>query len=208
MTRLENSDTDRLLRQAREGDEQAREALLGQHRARLCKMVTMRLDKRMAARVDPSDVVQEAMRVAHGRFSEYLADPRRPFYVWLRGIALDRLVEIYRRHVVAGKRSVLREQSGRPPLNDESECELANLLVTSSLHAGRRLLVAELMVRVRTGLQQLSANDRELLVLRHLEQLSVEEIAEVLGITKTAVTTRHLRALERLRDVLGEDFGS
>ena len=124
------------------------------------------------------------------------------------GIALDRLVEIYRRHVVAGKRSVLRERSGRPPLNDESECELANLLVTSSLHAGRRLLVAELMVRVRTGLQQLSANDRELLVMRHLEQLSVEEIAEVLSITKTAVTTRHLRALERLRDVLGEDFGN
>jgi RNA polymerase sigma-70 factor (ECF subfamily) len=203
----DGSETDRLLALARDGDEQAREALLQCHRARLRKMVAMRMDRRLAARIDPSDVVQEALKAAFGRLSEYLQAPSRPFYPWLRGIALDRLVEMYRRHVVAGKRSVLREQPRRLMINDESECELANQLLASSRNPSRELLLTEMLARVRQGLQELSENDREILVLRHLEQLSVEEIADVLTISKTAVTTRHLRAVQRLRDVLGERAG-
>ena len=190
---------------AREGDEQAKSALLNQQRPRLCKLVTMRIDKRMAARLDPSDVVQDAMQVAHQRFVEYLQDTSRPFYVWLRGITLDRLIETYRRHVDAQKRSVLREQLGGLWIRDESEHELANQLVTGSLSPSGRLLQAEMLSRVREALAQLASADREVLVLRHLEQLSVDEIAHVLGITKVAVTTRHFRALERLRGVLGDD---
>ena len=190
---------------AREGDEQAKSALLDQQRPRLCKLVTMRIDKRMAARLDPSDVVQDAMQVAHQRFVEYLQDTSRPFYVWLRGITLDRLIETYRRHVDAQKRSVLREQLGGLWIRDESEHELANQLVTGSLSPSGRLLQAEMLSRVREALAQLASADREVLVLRHLEQLSVDEIAHVLGITKVAVTTRHFRALERLRGVLGDD---
>jgi RNA polymerase sigma-70 factor (ECF subfamily) len=199
------SDTDHLLQQVRHGDEQAREALLQRHRARLRRMLTMRMDRRLATRVDPSDVVQEALKAAHGRLSEYLNNPRPTFYLWLRGIALDRLVELYRRHVVAGKRSVLREQPRGPIINEESEFELANNLVTRSLNPSRHLVMEELLTRVRNGLQQLSATDREVLELRHLEQLSVTEIAALLEISKTAVTTRHLRALQRLRDILGTE---
>jgi RNA polymerase sigma-70 factor (ECF subfamily) len=199
------SDTDRLLLQVRQGDEQARETLLERYRARLRRMLTMRMDRKLAARVDPSDIVQDALKAAHGRLSEYLDDPRPTFYLWLRGIALDRLVELYRRHVVASKRSVLREQPRGPMINEESEFELANQLMTRSLNPSRHLVMEELLTRVRLGLQQLSANDREILELRHLEQLSVSEIADLLGISKTAVTTRHLRALQRLRDILGTD---
>jgi RNA polymerase sigma-70 factor, ECF subfamily len=194
-----------LIKQARDGDAKARDALLLRHRTRLRKMVAIRIDKRLAARVDPSDVVQEAMKVAHARFAEYLADPRRPFYPWLRGITLDRLVDMYRRHVVASRRSVLREQAPRLMLNDESECELANSLVASNLNPSRGLLLLEMLTRVRAALQQLSENDRDILVMRHLEQLNVVEIADALGISKTAVTTRHLRALQRLRVLLGRD---
>jgi RNA polymerase sigma-70 factor (ECF subfamily) len=165
----------------------------------------MRIDKRVAARLDPSDVVQDALQVAHQRFEEYLQEPGRPFYLWLRGITLDRLVETYRRHVEAQKRSVLREQPDGLWINDDSEHELANQLVTGSLSPGSRLMQAEMLARVREALGQLAPADREVLVLRHLEQLSVEEIAQVLGITKVAVTTRHFRALERLREVLGDD---
>jgi RNA polymerase sigma-70 factor (ECF subfamily) len=199
------ADFEQLLQRAREGDEHAKAALLGQQRARLCKLVTMRIDKRMAARLDPSDVVQDAMQVAHQRFGEFLQDPGRPFYVWLRGITLDRLVETYRRHVEAQKRSVLREQPGGLWISGESEHELANKLVTGSLSPGSRLLQAEMLARVQQALTQLAPADREVLVLRHLEQLSVEEIAHVLGITKVAATTRHFRALERLREVMGEE---
>jgi RNA polymerase sigma-70 factor, ECF subfamily len=205
VTDLGASDFEQLLMRAREGDEQAKSALLDQQRPRLCKLVTMRIDKRMAARLDPSDVVQDAMQVAHQRFVEYLQDTSRPFYVWLRGITLDRLIETYRRHVDAQKRSVLREQLGGLWIRDESEHELANQLVTGSLSPSGRLLQAEMLSRVREALAQLASADREVLVLRHLEQLSVDEIAHVLGITKVAVTTRHFRALERLRGVLGDD---
>jgi RNA polymerase sigma-70 factor, ECF subfamily len=203
--RPDKPDTDELLRRSRNGDKEARDSLLAGHQSRLLKMVTARIDKRLAARLDSSDVVQEVMKVAHRRLSEYLKNPRQPFYLWLRGIAMDRLVELYRRHVVAAKRSVLREQPQRALINDESEHELANRLVTSSFHPGRRLLLEEMLARVRNGLHELSENDREILVLRHLEQLSVEEIAAVLAISKSAVTTRHLRALQRLRDVLGDE---
>ena len=199
------SDTDHLLAQVRQGNEQARETLLERHRTRLRRMLTMRMDRRLAARIDPSDIVQETLKAAHGRLSEYLDDPHSTFYLWLRGIALDRLVELYRRHVVATKRSVLREQPRGPMINEESEFELANHLVTRSLNPSRHVVMEELLTRVRQGLQQLSTNDREILELRHLEQLSVSEIAALLGISKTAVTTRHLRALQRLRDILGDD---
>jgi RNA polymerase sigma-70 factor (ECF subfamily) len=201
------ADFEQLVTRARGGDEHAKAALLGQQRARLCQLVSMRIDKRMAARLDPSDVVQDAMQAAHQRFEEYLQDTSRPFYVWLRGITLDRLVDTFRRHVGAQKRSVLREQPGGLWISDESEHELANRLVTGSLSPGSRLLQAEMLARVQQALTQLGPADREVLVLRHLEQLNVDEIAQVLGITKVAATTRHFRALERLREVLGDDSG-
>jgi RNA polymerase sigma-70 factor (ECF subfamily) len=163
----------------------------------------MRMDRRLTARVDPSDVVQETMKDAYGRMSEYFADPRLEFYPWLRRIAWDRLTDVYRTHVAAEKRSVLKEHPWTPNLNDESVAELAHSLVTSSVGPSQRAQEAELQARAAEALRRLKPHDREILVLRYLEQLSVEEIAAVLGISQTAVSSRHLRALQRLRRLLG-----
>ena len=117
------SKTDLLLRRAQEGDQPAQDALLESYRGRLRRMIAIRIDKRLAARVDPSDVVQEALKDAHNRLPEYFADPQLSFYPWLRRIAWDRLVDMHRRHIGAERRSVLREHPGTPNLNDESVAE-------------------------------------------------------------------------------------
>jgi RNA polymerase sigma-70 factor (ECF subfamily) len=202
-----DSQTDTLLHRAAEGEDTARDELLDRYRERLRRMVAMRLDKRISARIDPSDIVQEVMRDAFRRLPEYFADPQISFYPWLRQIAWDRLVDMYRRHVAAERRSVLREHPGGPSLNDESVAELAQSIVTSSINPVRRAMLAEMEQRTKEALMQLKPHDREILVLRHLEQLGVEEIAGVLGISQTAVTSRHLRALQRLRRLLGDDLG-
>ncbi len=204
----EISDTEALLRRTAAGSEVARGALFEQYRDRLRRMIALRLDKRVAGRVDASDVVQDALRDAHQRLSEYLADPQISFYPWLRRIAWDRLVDAYRTHVEAEKRSVLRERDWSPQLSDHSFDQLAHCLATSTIAPGRRALLAELEFRTKDALSELKPHDREILVLRYLEQLEVPEIAAVLGISQTAVTSRHLRALQRLRRLLGDELGA
>jgi RNA polymerase sigma-70 factor, ECF subfamily len=195
-----------LLRQAAEGGPAAQSELLERYRERLRNMVAMRLDRRMAARVDPSDIVQEALQNAHQRLQGYFDDPPASFYLWLRGIAWDRLVDAYRVHVATDKRTVLNEQPWLW-LNDESIGNLAHSIAAGSGYCPQRqAMLLEMNQRVRAALLELSPVDREVLTLRYLEHLSVQEIAEVLAITSTAVTARHLRALKRLRKHLGPSF--
>jgi RNA polymerase sigma-70 factor (ECF subfamily) len=208
MPESQGLDTELLLRRAADGDAAARSELLNRYRGRLRRMIGIRIDRRVAARVDPSDVVQDALKDAHKRLPEYLADPQLAFYPWLRRIAWDRLVDIYRTHIGAERRSVLKEQVWTPGLNDESVAELAQNIVTSSINPGRRAMLAEMNARTKAALLELKPHDREILVLRYLEQMGVEEIADVLGISQTAVTSRHLRALQRLRRLLGDEFGA
>jgi RNA polymerase sigma-70 factor, ECF subfamily len=195
-----------LLSRAADGDDLARAQLLSGYRNQLRRMIAIRLDKRLAARVDASDVVQEAMKDAHARMPEYFADPQLAFYPWLRRIAVDRLADVYRTHMGADKRSVLREHIWTLNINDESVAELAQSIVTSSINPGQRAAQAELQTRMQAALMVLKPHDREVLVLRYLEQLGIMEIADTLGISQTAVTSRHLRALQRLRQLLGDDF--
>ncbi len=199
-------DPEQLLRRAGQGDPVAREQLLMRHRARLRQMIAVRLDRRLAARIDPSDVVQETLAEAVQQLSEYLREPPLPFYPWLRQLAWKRLAALYRRHVQAGKRSVCREEGEGPPLPDESALDLAGRLLARGSSPSARLQREELRGRVRAALAELPERDREVLVLRHLEQLATPEIAAILGITEGAVYTRHLRALERLRGLLGDEF--
>ena len=198
-------DTDLLLERAAGGDGRARQQLLARHRDRLRKMVAYHMDRRLAARVDPSDVVQEALAEAAQRLDDYLRERPLPFYPWLRQLAWDRLVEAYRRHVAAGKRSVRREEPDVLDLPDESAVELAARLLDLGSSPSAHLLRDELRRGVREALGRLAARDREVLELRHLEQLSTRDTAAVLGISEGAVKTRHLRALQRLRRLLGED---
>ena len=205
MTSTEDPQIDALIEQARQGDPLARHRLLERCRARLRRMVAVRLDRRLAARVDASDVVQEALADASQRLDDYLLSCPLPFFAWLRQLAWDRLVELHRRHLHAERRSVTREEGAAMGLSDESALHLAERLVGSGTSPSGRLMREELRDRVRSALARLSERDREVLVMRHLEQLSTEEVAAVLGISEGAVKVRLLRALERLRGRLADD---
>jgi RNA polymerase sigma-70 factor (ECF subfamily) len=153
-------------------------------------------------------VVQEALADAARKLPEYLRDRPLPFYPWLRQLALERLIELHRRHIQAQKRSVRREEVQSLPLTDESTLELAHRLLAGDPTPMGQLLRDELRGRVQAALARLAPGDREVLVLRHLDQLSVREMAAVLKVSEGAVKTRHLRALRRFRTLMaGEREG-
>jgi RNA polymerase sigma-70 factor (ECF subfamily) len=197
-----SANTEELLDRASCGDERACEALLDRHRDRLRRMIGARLDRRLAARVDPSDVVQEALAEAAENLGAYLRDRPLPFYPWLRRFAWDRLMKVHRRHIKSQKRSVAREEAWCMP--DESAQQLANRLLARSTNPVGRLIREELRDRLRAALAKMAESDREVLVMRNLEHLSIVEIAAVLGISEGAVKVRHLRALRRLKALLEE----
>jgi RNA polymerase sigma-70 factor (ECF subfamily) len=196
------ADFEELLGQASLGEDAARQQLLGQHRQRLVRMVATRLDRRLMARVDPSDVVQEALADAAANLDAYLRDRPLPFYPWLRGFALDRLMKLHRHHIKSRKRSVTREEVWSMP--DESAQHLANRLLARGTNPVGRLIREELRDRIRAALAKMAESDREVLVMRNLEHLSIAEIAAVLAISEGAVKVRHLRALRRLKGLLEE----
>jgi RNA polymerase sigma-70 factor, ECF subfamily len=198
--------TDLLLDRAAHGDQPARQQLLGRHRARLRKMVAVHLDRRLTTRVDPSDVVQEALADAARQLSDYLTRRPLPFYPWLRQLAWDRIVDLHRRHVKAGKRSVTREEPDVLQLPDESAAQLASRLIDPGVSPSEHVVREELHRRVQSALAQLAPGDRQVLVLRHLEQLTTAEAAAVLGIGERAFKSRQLRALQRLRALLRDDL--
>lgn len=151
-------------------------------------------------------MVQETLAEADRKLPGYLRARPLPFYPWLRQLAIERLIELHRRHIQARKRSVTREQRLDQDWSDESVMELARRLVTSGSSPSERLVREELHRRVQSALETLPPRDREILVMRHLEELRVTEIAAVLGISEGAVKTRHLRAIRRFRDLLGDEF--
>ncbi len=196
-----DSDTTRdLLRRMERGDPQAQERLFAHHRPFLCRLVGLRMDRRLRQRVDPSDLVQEAQLEATRRLPEYLADARMPFRLWLRQIARDRLAMSRRRHVEAGRRAVTREYR----LPDGGTFALARSLAgqhtTPSMHLAR----AEARRAVRRAVSRLPDGDRELVLMRNFEGLSNQETAIVLGVPPATASKRYGRALLRLRTLLFE----
>ena len=197
-------DTEQLIRRAARGDREAVDGLLARHRDRLRRMVAVRMDNRLAARVDPSDIVQEALTEASQKLPDYLKQQRLPFYPWLRQLAWKRLIGEHRRHVGAKGRSVTREEHDEIVLPDHSAVQLAARLLASGTSPSVRMMRKELRAEVQQLLSQMSAPDREVLVLRYLEQLSVAETAAVLGMTVDGVKSRQRRALERFSNLLAD----
>jgi RNA polymerase sigma-70 factor, ECF subfamily len=197
-----DAEVEALLVRAGNGDALARDELLARHRSRLLRMIAVRLDRRITARVDASDIVQDALTEAAGRLSDYVSNRPLPFYPWLRHIAWQHLLKSRQRHIGTQRRSVAREQNVLANFTDESADQLAARLVADDTSPSGRAVRAEERERVRAALALLPPRDHEVLVLRHLEQLSPGEIGAVLGLCTGAVMTRHTRALERLRALL------
>jgi RNA polymerase sigma-70 factor (ECF subfamily) len=199
---VHDPDTDELIERADRGDAAAQGLLLNRHQERLRRMIRVRLDHRLAARLDPSDVVQEVFQDAWTKLPDFLRHRPLPFYPWLRQIAWERLVKLHQRHLQTQKRGAGREEHLALELSDGSVQELGDRLVDPGTSPSQQVVREELRGRVRAALAQLPANDRDFLVLRYLEQLSIGEIAAVLGITEGAAKTRHVRALKRLQGLL------
>src|SRR5919202_5793231 len=191
-----------LLDAARNGDERALAALVERHRNRLERTVRLRLDRRLQGRVDPADVVQEAYLALRGKFARYRADPRLPFFLWLRLEVGQKLVDLHRFHLGSQMRDAGQEVSlHRGALPQVTSLSLAEHLLgklTSASHAAMRV---EMKLRVQEALNSMDPHDREVLILRHFEELSNAEAAQVLGIKATAAVNRYVRALRRLKDV-------
>jgi len=204
---LEDPETEELLRNA-SGGGPALDDLLERHRKRLRRMVSVRLDRRLAPLVDPSDVVQEALADASRKLNDFLRDRPLPFYPWLRRLAWERIIQFHRRHIRAQKRAVTREERLDLPLPDESAMKLADRLLASGTTPSQRVLRDEQGRRLREVLDRLRPNDREVLVMCYLEELTFSEIGAALLISENAAKVRHFRALERVRKLLeGQDAG-
>jgi RNA polymerase sigma-70 factor (ECF subfamily) len=199
----ESSKTQQLLQQAEQGDPDAVNRLLDRHRDALRRMVQMRLDHKIQRRVDVSDVVQDVLVEANRRLSDYLRNPVMSFHLWVRQIAKDRIIDAHRRHRVSAKRSVDREQPLAVPAGtDRSTMELVAQLCDPELTPAAAATQQELAHCVERALAELSDQDCEIIIMRHYEQLTNQEIAEALTLTEPAASMRYLRAMRRLRELL------
>jgi len=204
----DKSETPQLIEQVLRGDQRALGELLGRHRERLRRMVVLRLDRRLQGRVDPSDVIQEACLDAARRLPEYQQNPTMPFFVWLRFLVGQRLVDEHRRHLGAAARDVGREISlYRGALPETSSAALAAHLLGRLTTPSQAAVRAERKIRLQDALNSLDPIDREVLALRHFEELSNAEAAAVLGLDKSAASKRYARALIRLKDTLASRLG-
>lgn len=195
------AETEELLLNAREGQRDAVEQLMERHRQSLERMVRGRLNRAVARRVDVSDVVQETLLTASKRMAEYVRDPRMPFHAWLRQIARDRLADVYRRQL-ADKRSVANEQSVGGEGSDF--VPPAALVLDAELTPAEAMLRQEFAERFNAAVETLSEADREIIFMRHSEQLTNSETAELLGLSQPAAAMRYLRALRQLKAILGD----
>jgi RNA polymerase sigma-70 factor (ECF subfamily) len=200
----QNADTDGLLTLVADGHGSAADALLRRHRDRLAAMVRLRMDRRLDPRIDPSDVVQEALTEAYAKLPKFAKTRPMPFYPWLRSIAWERLIQLHREHVVAQRRSVNREEQ-LLPLPTESEAIVADRFAASATGVTGGAVRREIHNRVRDAIAKLPPISQEVVILRHLEELPFKDVSAVLQISETAVYSRYRRAVEQLASLLKTD---
>jgi RNA polymerase sigma-70 factor, ECF subfamily len=194
----------RRLEAAVRGDHAAWGAVLAQHRERLRRMVALRMDRRLQGRVDPSDVIQDAYLEAARRLPEYIRESApMPLFLWLRFLTAQALQVLHRRHLGVQGRDVCREisiEGGRIP--QATSAALAAQLLGHDTRASEVAIRAERKLRLEEALNSMDPTDREVLALRHFEQLTNGECARVLKLSESAATKRYIRALKRLKETL------
>jgi RNA polymerase sigma-70 factor (ECF subfamily) len=182
------------------------ESLFRQHAERLKRSIRVHIDPRLAGRVDPSDVVQDVFLEAASRYADYQRQPTMPPFLWLRFLTIQRLALVHRTNFRVKARDIRREQRLAKP--GSATASIAALLAgrgSSPSDAARR---EERRERVQRSLQEVDPIDREVLLLRHFEQLTNQETAQVLGLSETTASKRYIRALTRMKKLLAEATGS
>ena len=185
------------------GDEDALAQLFSQHHDRLWRMVNFRMDPRLHGRVDADDVLQEAWLSVVQRIDHFLADASRSIFVWFRLITSQTMIDIHRRHLGTQKRNAALEFSINKGWSSESTSfSLSFHLLGHLTSPTQAALREELSQQLKTALSSMQEIDREVLALRHFEQLSNRETAQILDISDQAASDRYMRALGRLKGVL------
>jgi RNA polymerase sigma-70 factor (ECF subfamily) len=199
----ESQETIDTLRRGISGDQQALSELWDRHRERLRRLVKLRMDRRLQGRIDASDVLQEAFIDFASRAEEYANDPTMPFFLWLRFLTGQRLQLLHRHHLGAQMRDAGREVSiHRGLMPQATSISLAAQLLGRFTSVTQAVQRAEMQVILQEAINAMDPIDREILALRHFEELSTAETAEVLEIKRSAASSRHIRALKRLRQAL------
>ena len=204
----DSDDSDALLERLQAGETEALAALFSAHRERLWRMVYFRLDERLAGRVDADDVLQEAYINAGEKVPSFLESRDMSFALWLRLVVGQTLIDVHRRHLGAKMRDAGREvalHGGGAPM--ASSASMSAHLVAELLSPSQTAMRAEAQVHLQRALDGMDPIDREVLVLRHFEELGNNEVAEILGLQKSAASNRYIRALARLKRILAEDAG-
>lgn len=198
--------TQNLLNQVKDGSPAAVDALLERHRESLRRLVEMRLDQKLARRLDASDIIQEVLVEANRRLRDYVQNPAMAFHLWIRQIAKDRIIDAHRRHRGSAKRSVDREQAPSPgnAALDPSTIDLAGQLRDERLTPAAAATQRELALQVELAVAKLPEADRDMILMRHYEHLTNSEVAEALSLSEPAASMRYLRALRKLRSALDE----
>lgn len=184
------------------GDDHAFVELFSQYRARLKRMLEFRMDRRLRGREDASDILQEVYLDAHQRMRHYLQQPERSFYIWLRQLTAQRLIDVHRRHVKADKRSVNQEVSINRVDAGATSASMAIQLAAHLASPSQMAMHTELVQKIEQALEAMDPIDREILALRHFEELRNSEVAEVLELKPAAASNRYVRALARLGEIL------
>jgi RNA polymerase sigma-70 factor, ECF subfamily len=202
------NDDEVLLSRIHAEDQRALGEFFARHRERLRRMVRLRLDRRLQGRIDPDDVLQEAFVDASRRLAGYAADPAMSPFLWLRFLTAQRLITLHRIHLGVRARDAGREvslYSGSLPAADSRSlaAQLLGRLTTPS----RAAIRAEIQIKIQEALNAMEPIDREILALRHFEELNNSETAAVLGIHKAAASNRYVRALRRLKEILSPALG-
>ena len=196
---------DDLVRRAAAGEEAALVELFSGYRSRLERMIRLRLDRRLQGRIDPSDVLQDAYIDVAEKLPEYALRSAPPFSLWLRMVVGERLLRIHRHHLGCAMRDVSREISLHPGAFPEaSSASLAAQLLGQMTSASRAALKAEMRLMLQEVLNAMDPIDREVIALRHFEDLRNDEVASILGLTKAAASKRYVRAMLRLKAAIGE----
>lgn len=195
---------DQLIQQAKGGNSQALGELFQMHTARLQNVVKFRMDSRIRGRLDPADVLQEAFIEATERFPEFGKSQDMPFFLWLRFITMQKLLQIHRRHLGVKGRDAARDVSiFAAPQPQATSAVLAAHLLGQQTSPSMAAMRVETKMQVERALNAMESIDREVLALRHFEQLSNVEVAKLLEIAPTAASNRYIRAVKRLKDVMG-----